>query len=171
MSGEDSPPDRRVDQEEAGAGKREHEQGHEERLRAAHNIVLRAEPYCVDIYPKICVLRTGRDVAEVQQQGAEQCRRRNDISRDVHPLVDLAPGRLVAAHLVSPLPMVNPCLVASLNPWWAASLNRCLVASVNPWWAACLSRWWAACSIPYPIRARRKTALRRSSGRQDWPHV
>ena len=88
--------------QEASTGKREHEQGHKEGLRAAHNIVLRAEPYCVDIHPKICVLRSRRDVAKVKQQSAEQCRRRDDISRDVHPLFKLPPGRLVAAHLASP---------------------------------------------------------------------
>ena len=35
-----------------------HEQGYEERLRAAHNVILGAEPDSIDVDAEICILRS-----------------------------------------------------------------------------------------------------------------
>ena len=87
--GRDPPADQPVQHQKRGADQREREQRHQQGLRAAHDVILGAEPDRVDVDTEVRVLRRRRDVPEVEQQRAEHGDRRGDRRPQADPLLEL----------------------------------------------------------------------------------
>ena len=86
-------PEPAVDRDAAGHEEEEDEHGDEQRLRAAHDEGLGGQADGVDVEAEVEVLRPGRDVAEVEEQGAQGGGRGDDVAREAVDPVPRQPAR------------------------------------------------------------------------------
>ena len=77
-----------VQHEQDSPAECDREQRDQQRLGAAHDVVLGAQTCGVHVDAEVAVLRSRGDVAEVEEQRAEQGGRRDQSAADTHDLVD-----------------------------------------------------------------------------------